>query len=286
MKNKTIIITGATSGIGTVTALELAKQGATIIIAVRSEGKAKKTVTQIRQKSNNEDVHYILVDFSSQTAIRSMAAQFLERYNQLHVLINNHGTVNIRRQETEDSLEQTFAVNHLGYFLLTNLLLERLKATGTAEDPARIVNVSSSAHWGGRIDFDNLQLQRDYSWGKAYSNSKLANILFTTELARRLEGTNVIANALHPGWVATNIGADAIPIPLLGRIAKFFINLTAISPEKGAQTSLYLATSPEIVTISGQYFVKSKSARTSAAAKDAESAQRLWQVSEQLVGLA
>ena len=282
--NKTILITGATSGIGRITALELAKQGATTILAVRSQSKARKTVAHIRKEAGHNRVDYLLVDFSSQAAIRRMAAQFLNQYHQLHILINNHGTINILRQETQDGLEETFAVNHLGYFLLTNLLLHRLIQSGRPHDPARIINVSSNSHHNGRINFDNLQLQHGYTWNKAYSLSKLANILFTIELAARHSEAAVTANALHPGWVATGIGADAIPI--LGRIGKAFINLTAMSPEKGAQTSLYLATSPEVANVSGQYFINSKPARPSTAAQDKEVARRLWQVSEQLTGLA
>jgi NAD(P)-dependent dehydrogenase (short-subunit alcohol dehydrogenase family) len=286
MRNKTIIVTGATSGIGIVTARELARQEATVILAARNETKAKKNVATIREATNHDRVHYLLVDFSSQASIRQMAAEFLNQFNRLDILINNHGTVNILREETVDGLEETFAVNHLGYFLLTNLLLDRLKEGATPEDPGRIINVSSSAHWGSKIEFDNLQLKRGYSWSKAYGRSKLANILFTVELARRLEGSHVTANALHPGWVATSIGADAIPIPFLGRIGKFFINLTATSPEQGAQTSIYLASSPEVIKTTGEYFIQSKPARCSAAAKEQEVAHRLWQVSEQMVGLA
>jgi NAD(P)-dependent dehydrogenase (short-subunit alcohol dehydrogenase family) len=279
VQDKIIMVTGATSGIGRVTTLELAKQGATVILAVRSESKARKTVSEIRKEAGHNRVDYLLVDFASQADIRHMAAKFLERYDALHVLINNHGKANVFRRETEDGLEETFAVNHLGYFLLTNLLLDRIIASA----PARIINVSSNSHHDGRIDFDNLQLEHGYSWNRAYGTSKLANILFTIELADRLRGTGVTANALHPGWVATNIGANNVPI--LGRLFKAFINLTAMSAEEGAQTTLYLATSPEVADISGQYFYKSKPKQPSAAAQDKELARRLWQVSEQLVGL-
>ncbi|MFZ0544395.1 MAG: SDR family oxidoreductase, partial [Candidatus Promineifilaceae bacterium] len=283
--NQTAIVTGATSGIGRTTALELAKQGLTVILAVRNEQKAKKTTAEIRHQAGHDRVNYLLVDFSSQAQIRRMAAQFLSQYGRLNILINNAGTINILRRETEDGLEETFAVNHLGYFLLTNLLLDRLIESGTADSHARIINVSSSSHWDGRLDFDNLQLQRGYSWRKAYGNAKLANILFTIELADRLKAADapVTANALHPGWVATGIGADAIP--LVGRLGKALINLTAMSPEKGAQTTLYLATSPEVENVSGLYFKACKPARTSVRAQDKDVAKRLWEVSEELVGL-
>lgn len=279
VENKTILITGATSGIGRVTALELAKQGATVVMAVRNESRARKTAADTRREAGHDQVDYLIVDFASQAAIRRLAAQFLDRYDRLHVLINNHGKVNVFRRETKDGLEETFAVNHLGYFLLTNLLLERIINSA----PARIINVSSNSHHDGRLDFNNLQLQHDYSWHRAYGTSKLANILFTIELAGRLEGTGVTANVLHPGWVATNIGANNVPI--FGRLGKALINLTAMSAEKGAQTTLYLATSPEVANVSGLYFYKSKPGRPSAASQDKEVARRLWQVSEQLVGL-
>jgi NAD(P)-dependent dehydrogenase (short-subunit alcohol dehydrogenase family) len=220
MKNKTIIVTGATSGIGRITALELAKKGATVVLAVRNESKAKRAVANIRQEAGHDRVDYLIVDFASQASIRQMAAIFLTRYDRLDILINNHGKVNILRRETADGIEETFAVNHLGYFLLTNLLLERIIQSA----PARIINISSGSHRDGRIDFDNLQLQEGYSWNRAYGNSKLANILFTIELAERLEGTGVTANALHPGWVATNIGANNVPI--FGRLGK----ASSISP--------------------------------------------------------
>jgi NAD(P)-dependent dehydrogenase (short-subunit alcohol dehydrogenase family) len=279
MKNKTIIVTGATSGIGRITALELAKKGATVVLAVRNESKAKRAVANIRQEAGHDRVDYLIVDFASQASIRQMAAIFLARYDLLDILINNHGKVNILRRETADGIEETFAVNHLGYFLLTNLLLERIIQSA----PARIINISSGSHRDGRIDFDNLQLQEGYSWNRAYGNSKLANILFTIELAERLEGTAVTANALHPGWVATNIGANNVPI--FGRLGKAIINLTAISPEKGAETTLYLATCPDVANVSGQYFYKCKPARPTAAAQDKAVARRLWEVSERLVGL-
>lgn len=280
VENKTIIVSGATSGIGRPTALELARQGAIVVLAVRNEEKAKETVASIQQQAGHNRIDYLLVDFASQEQIRSMAAEFLNRYDRLDVLINNHGTVNIRRRETEDGLEKTFAVNHLGYFLLTSLLLDRIQASA----PARIINVSSAAHWGAKLEFDNLQLRRGYAWGKAYGRSKLANILFTIELADRLQGTGVTANALHPGWVATSLGADNIPI--IGGLVKAIINLTAKSPEKGAETSIYLATSPEVSEVSGKYFVNCQPARTSAAAQDKETARRLWRVSEELTGLS
>jgi NAD(P)-dependent dehydrogenase (short-subunit alcohol dehydrogenase family) len=279
MKNKTIIVTGATSGIGRITALELAKKGATVVLAVRNESKAKRAVANIRQEAGYDRVDYLIVDFASQASIRQMAAIFLTRYDRLDILINNHGKVNILRRETADGIEETFAVNHLGYFLLTNLLLERIIQSA----PARIINISSGSHRDGRIDFDNLQLQEGYSWNRAYGNSKLANILFTIELAERLERTAVTANSLHPGWVATNIGANNVPI--FGRLGKAIINLTAISPEKGAETTLYLATSPDVANVSGQYFYKCKPARPTAAAQDKAVARRLWEVSERLVGL-
>jgi NAD(P)-dependent dehydrogenase (short-subunit alcohol dehydrogenase family) len=279
MNEKVCLITGATSGIGEVTARVLAEMGATVVVAARNRRKAERTVAEIRERAGHDRVDYLLADFASQVEIRRLAADFREQYERLDVLVNNAGAVSLLRQETEEGIEITFAVNHLGYFLLTNLLLDVLKESS----PARIINVSSAAHHSARLDFDNLQLQHGYGGMKAYGLSKLANILFTIELARRLEGSGVTANSVHPGWVATNIGANNIP--WVGGLLKGIINLTADSPEKGAKTNIYLAASAEAEGISGKYFVNCKAARPSAAARDEEAARRLWEMSAELVGI-
>jgi NAD(P)-dependent dehydrogenase (short-subunit alcohol dehydrogenase family) len=236
-------------------------------------------VQQTRQESGNDAVEYLLGDFASQAAVRHMAAQYQERYDRLDVLINNAGAFFLRRGETEDGIERTFAVNHLAPFLLTLLLLDTLKASA----PARIVNVSSEAHEGARLDLDDVQLRHGYTGMKAYGRSKLANLYFTYELARRLQGSGVTVNALHPGFVATNLGADNFP--LVGRLAKALVNLFARDVAKGAQTSIYLACAPEVTGVTGKYFVDCEPVASSPVSYDREAARRLWQISARLVDL-
>src|SRR6266699_54832 len=251
MQGKVCLVTGSTSGIGRVTALELAKMGATVVLACRDKSKGEATRDEI--KAQNSDA---LVD----------------------MLLNNACAIFLRRSTTIDGLERTFAVNHLAPFLLTNLLLDTLKASA----PARVVTVSSGAHQGATLNFDDLQGERGYGGLKAYSQSKLATILFTHELAKRLQGTNVTANCLHPGMVATNFGNDN------GRVLSFLVKLvmrTGISPEKGAETSVYLASSPDVEGVSGKYFSDCKETRSSKESYDDAVAQRLWEVSAELTKL-
>lgn len=283
MDGKIVMVTGATSGIGKITAEELARMGATVIAVGRDPGRSEEAIRDIKAKSGSADVHLLLGDFASQRSIRKLAEDFKARWDKLHVLVNNAGVSPARRTVTEDGLETTFAVNHLGYFLLTNLLLDVLKASA----PSRIVNVSSAAHKQGRIDFDDLQGEKGWSMFRAYSTSKLANILFTVELARRLEGTGVTANSLHPGVIPGTSLARDMPkalVKVLETIAKIFFFWT--SPEQGARTSIYLASSPDVAGVTGKYFVKSAEARSSKASVDAEAAARLWKVSEELTKLA
>ncbi|MGB0387481.1 MAG: SDR family oxidoreductase [Ardenticatenaceae bacterium] len=278
MKDKICMVTGGTSGIGEVTARVLAEKGASVIVVGRNPEKGAATISRIRQASGNPSVEFMRVDFSVQGQIREFAQAFQARYSRLDVLVNNAGAVFRKREVSADGLEMTFAVNHLGYFLLTNLLLDTLKASA----PARIVNVSSGAHEGGKMNWDDLQLQNGYNIWAAYSQSKLANVLFTYELAKRLEGTGVTVNALHPGFVSTNLGANN------GWIARLLMPLImrfGISTEKGAQTSIYLASSPEVEGVTGQYFAKQKPKPTSDASHEAGAAARLWQISEQLTAL-
>ncbi|MFN8487446.1 MAG: SDR family oxidoreductase [Caldilineaceae bacterium] len=280
MQGKICLVTGATAGIGEVTARELARLGAHVLVVGRSRAKAAATVNQIKQQTGNPNVEFMLADLSSQQAIRQLADQFKQQHNRLDVLLNNAGALFMQRQETVDGLEMTFALNHLSYFLLTNLLLDTLKASA----PARIINVASDAHQGSVIHFDDLQGRQKYRGFSAYSQSKLANILFTYELARRLVGTQVTANTLHPGFVASNFATNNGWF--YDKIFRFFAKYIAISPEQGARTSVYLASSPEVANVSGKYFVKQKVATSSRASYDEAAAQRLWQVSEALTGLA
>jgi len=276
MAGRTCIVTGATSGIGRMTALELARRGAKLGLVCRDRGRAEETVAEIARATGNRDVAVFLADLSAQAEIRRVAAELLAHYPAIHVLVNNAGVVHMSYSTTADGIETVFAVNHLAYFLLTQLLLDRLIASA----PARIVNVASDAHkFSKGIDFDDLGHEKSYSWIPVYGQSKLANVLFTAELARRLEGTGVTANCLHPGAVATGLGKNN------GRLATFAIKLLSPffrSPERGAATSIYLATDPAVAGVSGRYFSNCREARPSAAASDAATAQRLWQVSEQL----
>src|SRR5512141_2808785 len=245
MNGKICLVTGATNGIGKAAAQALAQMGATVVVVGRNAPKTAQLVEEIRAASGNQNVNSLLADLSSQHNIRRLAYEFKSSYPHLHVLLNNAGGTFTTRQLSADGIEMTFALNHLAYFLLTNLLLDTLKASA----PARIINVSSNAHSGGKIDFDNLQGERSYSSFGPYGNSKLANILFTTELARRLEGTGVTVNALHPGLTSTGFGQNnpGFLMKIMGAV----IPLIARSPEKGAETSIYLAPSPEVQSITG-----------------------------------
>jgi NAD(P)-dependent dehydrogenase (short-subunit alcohol dehydrogenase family) len=278
MHGKICVVTGATSGIGLVTAQVLARQGATLIVIARNAERGAATVSRIQQETGNLAVELMVADLSAQAQVRRLASEIQHRFSRLDVLINNAGALFGQRELSQDGLEMTFALNHLAYFLLTNLLLDPLKAA----DSARIVNVSSEAHRRARLDFLDLQGQHRYTGWRAYSRSKLANILFTYELVRRLEGTSILANALHPGFVATNFGRNNRSIT-----AMFFriLQLAAISPEEGAQTIIYLASSPEVKGITGEYFVKQKAVRSSPTSYDGAAAERLWQVSAELTRL-
>src|SRR5918998_1264419 len=275
MGEKICLITGATSGIGKATAMGLANMGASVVMVGRDQGKGEAVMAEIKQKSNNASVDLMLADLSSREEIRRLADEFKEAYPRLDVFINNAGVIRSKRITSADGIEMTFAVNHLAYFLLTNLLLDVLKASA----PSRIVNVSSGEQRNGTIDFDDLQGEKGYKGAKAYSQSKLANVLFTYELARRLEGTGVTANCLHPGVVRTNFGSGVSgALGFMGRALRPLM----ISSEKGAETSIYLASSPEVESLSGRYFVKRAEARSSDVTYDVRLARRLWEVSAQL----
>jgi len=275
LKGKVCMVTGATAGIGIVTAKALAQQGATVIVAGRNKEKSVSTVDQIRKETENHDVEYILADLSVQKEVRKLADDFKSKFKRLDILVNNAGAVFDKRFETADGLEMTFALNHLSYFLLTDLLLDTIKASV----PSRIINVSSDAHKGAKINFDDIQGKKKYGAMRAYGQSKLANILFTYELARKLEGSGVTSNALNPGFVASSFGSN-----MRGafRLILRFLQLFAMSSENGAETSIYLATSPDVANINGKYFIKKKEVRTSVESYDKNVGEKLWKVSEEL----
>lgn len=280
LTGKTILVTGGTSGIGYIAARTLAGMGATVAIVGHHAARAQDAATRIQRETGAANTQALVADLSSLEQVRSLAEQVQQRYSRLDVLLNNAGGVFMGRQTTEDGYERTFAINHLAPFLLTNLLLDRLKA----DAPARIITVSSMAHQGQRIHLDDLdQTRRGYSAWRAYGESKLANILFTYALSRRLAGSNVTANTLHPGFVATNFAKNNGPLwQVFMTLARPF----AISPERGAQTSIYLASSPEVASVSGRYFIQRKPAQSSSASMDVDAQEGLWRLSEQMTGLA
>jgi NAD(P)-dependent dehydrogenase (short-subunit alcohol dehydrogenase family) len=278
MKEKICMVTGANSGVGKYTALGLARMGATVVMVCRDLDRGRAAQQEIKALSGSDSVELFLADLSSQSSIRRLAPEFTARHQRLHVMVNNAGGYFLRRWLSEDGLELTFALNHLGFFLLTNLLLDAIIASA----PARIINVASRAHWASSIQFDDLQ-RRNRRWTMdAYGQSKLANILFTYELARRLQGTGVTVNCLHPGFVASNFAKNN---GLLARIGVALLRPLALSPEKGAETPIYLASSPEVEGITGKYFVDRREAPSNAESYDKDVARRLWEVSEQLVKL-
>ena len=278
MAGKTVLVTGGTSGIGRATALGLATMGAHVAITGRDAGRTEGAAREIRAASGAE-VDVFVADLSSQSEVRRMAADVLHRLPRLDVLVNNVGGYWNTRHLTTDGIEHTFALNHLAPFLLTNLLLDRLRQ----RQVARVVTVSSNAQALGRIDFDDCQGERFYSGARAYNQSKLANVLFTYELARRMRGTGVTANALHPGVVSTSFGAsDPAPVqrlvvPLLRPLMK--------SPAQGAATSIHLGSDPGLVEVTGRFFVNSAARRSSRRSYDQDIAARLWRLSADLVGL-
>lgn len=280
LAGKTVLVTGGTSGIGYIAARTLAGMGATVAIVGHHAARAQGAAARIQRETGAASVQALVADLSSLEQVRSLAEQVQQRYPRLDVLLNNAGGVFMGRQTTVDGYERTFAINHLAPFLLTNLLLDRLKA----DAPARIITVSSMAHQGQRIHLDDLnQKRRGYSAWRAYGESKLANLLFTYALARRLAGSGVTANTLHPGFVATNFAKNNGPLwQVFMTLARPF----AISPERGAQTSVYLASSPEVANVSGRYFIRSKPAQSSRASMDVDAQEELWRLSEQMTGLA
>jgi NAD(P)-dependent dehydrogenase (short-subunit alcohol dehydrogenase family) len=280
MNGKVVLITGGTNGIGKIAAQELAKQGATVVIVGRNAEKTRTTVEDIRAQSGSGSVESLLADLSSLAEVRRLANEFRQRHQRLDVLINNAGAYFAQRGETVDGFERTFALNHLSYFLLTNLLIDLLEASV----PSRIINVASDAHQGAKLNFDDLQNTDDYgrTGFRAYGQSKLANILFSYALARRLDGTGVTVNALHPGLVATGFGHNN------GGLASIFMRLMSrfsLTPEQGAETIVYLATAPEVEGVTGKYWTKNKAVGSSKASYDEAAQKRLWDVSAAMTGL-
>jgi retinol dehydrogenase 12 len=280
MSGKTCLVTGATSGIGQETAVRLAKLGATVIIVTRTEARGDLALDEIRRRVPFAHVEAVLADLSSLAQVRRLAEQVSARHDRLDVLVSNAGVITMRPQLTADGLETTFATNHLGPFLLTSLLRGLLERSA----PARVVIVSSAAHKQVRsIPWDDLARGAPAGHGQAYPLSKLLNILFTTELARRLAGTGVTANCLHPGFVRTALGRDVAGV--LGAVVRLILPFQP-GPAAGANTSVYLASSPEVAEVTGGYFIRCKPARPSALARDDQAAARLWTLSEQLAGLS
>ncbi|MFO7585849.1 MAG: SDR family oxidoreductase [Anaerolineales bacterium] len=276
MLHKTVLVTGATSGIGLVTARELARRGAHITIISRSAEKCARVIDEIKAETNNPNVEFIAADLSAKEEVHRAAYEFKKQHPRLDVLVNNAGGVFMSRQVSKDNIEMTFALNHLNYFLLSHLLLDVLKTSA----PARIINVSSDAHRGAKVRFDDIQYQKNYSGFKVYSQSKLCNILFTYELARRQEGAGVTVNALHPGFVASEFGKNNGP---LMRLAMRLISPVARSVNDGASTSIYLASSREVEGVSGKYFVDAREVASDPASYDKQAAEKLWDLSLEMI---
>jgi len=277
MNGKTVLITGGTGGIGRAAAIGLASMGARVGITGRDRARAEAAAAAIVRESGNPAVAVFVADMSSQAEVRRLADEVLAAYPRLDVLLNNVGGFWAHRHETADGLERTFALNHLAPFLLTSLLLERLKASA----PARVVTVASGAQSMGKIDFEDLMGERKYSGQTAYNQSKLANVMFTYELARRLEGTGVTATALHPGVTSTAFSAEDPALGLLVAVMRPFMK----SPARGAETPVYLASSLEAEGVTGKYFANRKPKKSQASSYDAATTARLWSVSADLVGL-
>src|SRR2546426_4097973 len=279
MKDKIVMITGANSGIGKAASLALANMGATVVMVARNKEKGEAAKAEIIKKSHNSSVDLLLADLSSLESVRQLATEFQKKYSKLHVLINNAGLFNQRRLVTTDGYENTLATNYLAPFLLTNLQLGLLRASA----PSRIINVSSVGHYNGHINFDDLNLEKDYGGWKAYGQSKLALVLFTHELAKKLQGTGITVNSVHPGTVATNIWTRPFgPAGFIMALPKLFMT----SPAKGAETIVFLASSPDANGLNGEYLEKLKVKKSSDESYNEEIAQRLWDVSTKLTHLS
>lgn len=279
IKGKNVMITGANSGIGKETAVELAKLGAKIIMVCRNEQRGKDAKQEIIERANSNEVELMIADLADQNSIRKFAHDFKQKYDKLNVLINNAGLILRERVLTSEGYEMTLAINHLGPFLLTNLLLDIIIVSA----PSRIISVSSAAHKFSNLDLDNVNLENKFSSFRAYGNSKLANILFSQELARKLKGKGVTVNSLHPGGVKSNFAMDTYS--KIGKSLYSIPRIFMISPQKGARTSVYLASSPDVANITGKYFSKSKIAKTSKVSQDEVLQKKFWNLSLKMVGL-
>jgi retinol dehydrogenase-14 len=278
MGGKTVLITGGTSGIGKAAAVALAAMGAKVVVVGRNQERGKAAVEEIEAQSHNESVELMLADLSVQSEVRGLAEEFQERHDRIDVLVNNAGLVQSKRTETPDGIETTLAINHLAPFLLTKLLLERLEKSA----PSRVITVSSEAQRWGTLAFEDMQSRRKYRGFPVYGMTKLSNIMFTYELAERLNGTGVTANCLHPGSVGTNFGQNNRgPMALFFRTFKPFMH----SPEQGADTLIWLASSPEVDGVSSKYFSDRKEIEAKKVAYDPAARRRLWEISEELTGL-
>jgi len=280
MQGKTVVVTGGTSGIGEVAALRLAQMGARIVLIARDQGRAADTLTKLKNANTSaaHTAHY--GDLSALAEMKRVAGEVAASETRIDVLVNNAGAVFLSRKTSVDGLEMTFATNHMAYFVVTNILLDRLKAT----PGARIVSTASDAHKSGKLDFDDLQSEKSYRSFRVYGTSKLCNILFTRELARRLDDVDVTANCLHPGFVATRFGQNNAT-NIFAKLLRGGVMSLGISAEEGAKTIIHLASSPDVAAISGEYFYKCKVAEPTAAAQNDADAKRLWDVSAKLAGL-
>lgn len=278
-ENSVVVVTGANSGMGKATSIEIATTGAAVIMVCRDKAKGEQSVNGVRDLTRNTLVELMVCDLGWRESIESFCTEFKKRYKRLDVLINNAGVILPGRHQTADGFELQFGVNHLGHFLLTNRLLDLM----TASAPARIINVSSGAHKVGKIHFEDVNLKKNYTVWRAYAQSKLANVLFTYEIADRLKGTGVTANCLHPGAVATAMGInrDSGFGTFITRMLKPFFQ----TPEQGAKTAIYLATSQDVDGVTGKYFYKKKPLPSSKSSYDKELAKRLWELSEKMTGL-
>jgi retinol dehydrogenase-14 len=278
LAERTVVLTGGTSGIGRATAVSLAGLGLRLLLVGRDPARAEETLAVLEERTGRTDVDVVLGDFASLDDVRRLADEIARRTSRIDVLLNNAGLTLTSRQTSMDGHERTFAVNHLAPFLLTGLLLPRILAAG----PARIVNVASEAHRFGRIDWDDVQNERRYSGLRVYGQSKTANLLFTRELARRLDGTDVTVNALHPGGIRSNLGrGNGAPLDGVQRVVGLFLR----SPEQGARTSVHLATSDDVLGKTGGYYASCRPKKAAAHAFDDTAARRLWQISEELTGM-
>jgi NAD(P)-dependent dehydrogenase (short-subunit alcohol dehydrogenase family) len=283
MHGKVVVVTGANVGIGLETAVGVAEHGATTVLACRNQAKADAASKVVTQRTWNDDVHVVTLDLADLASVRKAADDILSRWGRLDVLVNNAGGTWTQRQHTAQGFEYTFGVNHLGHFYLTNLLLERLRT----DTPARVVSVTSVGHHAafGGMQFDDLQSEKRYEGMEVYCRSKLANVLFIRELAKRLRGSDVTANAVHPGWVRSSFAMDGDTTGFIG-FGMRVIRPVQISPRRGAKTSIYLATSPDVAAKTGMYWVRSKPGHMSRHAREDAAAERLWDESERLLASA